>query len=120
VKILAHEAFFLGNAQLTRPGEPATLRITLAKEEISRGDWLKAGPATDHHGLCPTLARSRKIDARIMSIYGGVSEGGASSVVTLNKGADDGIEVGHVVAFYRKRVALAPGRRRQARIDHHP
>ena len=41
-----------------------------------------------------------------MTIHGGVSEGGANSVVTINKGSNDGIEVGHVLAFYRKRVAL--------------
>lgn len=104
-EVLAHEAFFLGNARLTRPGEPATLRITLAKEEISRGDWLKPAPQPTIMAYVPR-SPEQKIDARIMSIYGGVSEGGASSVVTLNKGADDGIEVGHVVAFYRKRVAL--------------
>jgi len=104
-EILAHEAFFLGNARLTRPGEPATLRITLAKEEINRGDWLKAAPPPTIIAYVPRQPE-QKINARIMSIYGGVSEGGANSVVTLNKGEDDGIEVGHVVAFYRKRVAV--------------
>lgn len=104
-EVLAHEAFFLGNARLVRPGEPATLRITQAKEEITRGDWLKAAPPVNIVSYVPR-APEQKVNARIMSIYGGLSEGGAGSVVTLNKGVDDGIEVGHVVAFYRKRVAL--------------
>lgn len=104
-EVLAHEAFFLGDARLTRPGEPATLRITQAKEEINRGDWLKAAPPPTIIAYVPRQPE-QKINARIMSIYGGVSEGGANSVVTLNKGADDGVEVGHVVAFYRKRVAV--------------
>lgn len=104
-EILAHEAFFLGNARLTRPGEPATLRITQAKEEINRGDWLQAAPPPNIISYVPRPPET-KVDARIMTIYGGVSEGGANSVVTINKGSNDGIEVGHVLAFYRKRVAL--------------
>ena len=41
-----------------------------------------------------------------MSIYGAVNEGGPSSVVSINRGSADGIERGHVIALYRKRVAL--------------
>ena len=40
-----------------------------------------------------------------MSIYGGVSEAGAGSVISLNRGKNDGLETGHVLALFRKRVA---------------
>jgi hypothetical protein len=43
-KVIAYEAFFLGNARLVKPGEPALLRISLAKEEIARGDRLVPAP----------------------------------------------------------------------------
>ncbi|MCE1182967.1 MAG: LysM peptidoglycan-binding domain-containing protein, partial [Rhodocyclales bacterium] len=43
-EVLAHEAFFLGNARLTQPGIPASLTVTVAKEEIARGDRLIPAP----------------------------------------------------------------------------
>ena len=43
-----------------------------------------------------------QISARVISIFGGVSQGGQNSVITLNKGARDGLQNGHVLALYRK------------------
>jgi hypothetical protein len=104
-KVVAHEAFFLGNARLTRPGEPATVRITMAKEEVTRGDWLKPAPEQNIVAYVPHPPEV-EVRAQIMSIYGAINEGGAGSVVTINRGEADGIEHGHVVALYRKRTAL--------------
>lgn len=115
-KVIAHEAFFLGNARLVEPGKPATLRITLAKEEITRGAWLKPAPPPSIVSYVPRRP-SEEIRARIMSIYGGVSEGGAGSVITLNRGSDDGIEGGHVLALYRKRVAVDLDEEAQRRVE---
>ena len=47
-------------------------------------------------------APENKISASVISIYGGVSQGGQNSVITLSKGADDGLKSGHVLALYRK------------------
>jgi hypothetical protein len=104
-EIVAHEAFFLGNARLIQPGDPATVRITQAKEEVTRGDWLKPAPPQTIVAYVPRPPEG-EIKARIMSIYGGVSEGGAGSVVTLNRGEADGVEGGHVLALFRKRVSV--------------
>ena len=101
---IAQEAFFLGNATLVEPGEPATIRITQSKEEVSRGDWLKPAPPTNIIAYMPHRPE-QEIRARIMSIYGGVNEGGAGSVIALNRGEADGMAVGHVLALYRKRVS---------------
>ncbi|MBK6355898.1 MAG: LysM peptidoglycan-binding domain-containing protein [Betaproteobacteria bacterium] len=103
--ILAYEAFFLGNARLIKPGEPATLRVTLAKEEMARGDELIPAPPPEIITYSPRRPE-REVAARVMSIYGGVQEGGATSVVSLTQGKNDGLEVGHVVALFRKRVSV--------------
>ena len=105
-EIIAHEAFFLGNARLVKPGEPAAIRITLAKEEIARGDRLLPAPPPNIIAYAPHRPE-QPVTARIMSIYGGVNEGGTNSVVSLNRGSAAGLEVGHVVALYRKRVLQA-------------
>jgi hypothetical protein len=103
--IVAYEAFFLGNARLTKPGEPASLRVTLSKEEMARGDELVPAPPPDIISYVPHRP-DREVAARIMSIYGGVQEGGSSSVVSLTRGKKDGLEVGHVLALFRKRVSV--------------
>ena len=104
-KILAYEAFFLGNARLLKPGEPAQLRVSLAKEEIARGDRLVPAPEPQIISYVPHRPE-QDVSARVLGIYGGLREGGANSVVALNVGKNDGMEIGHVVALYRKRVSL--------------
>ena len=104
-KILAYEAFFLGNARLVKPGEPALLRVSLAKEEIARGDRLIPAPEPEIISYVPHRPE-QDVSARVLGIYGGLREGGANSVVALNVGKHDGMEIGHVVALYRKRVSL--------------
>jgi hypothetical protein len=104
-EILAYEAFFLGNARLTKPGEPATLRVTMAKEEMARGDRLIPAPPPEILTYVPHRP-DQEIAARVMSIYGGVQEGGTNSVVSLTRGRNDGLEIGHVVALFRKRVSV--------------
>ncbi|MCL2345843.1 MAG: LysM peptidoglycan-binding domain-containing protein [Desulfobulbus sp.] len=105
-EVIAHEAFFLGDAKLVRPGEPATIRIVQAKEEIGRGDRLLPAPPAEIISYVPHRPDS-EIAARIVSIYGGVNEGGTQSVVVLNRGGNDGLEVGHVLALFRNRVSFA-------------
>ncbi len=41
----------------------------------------------------------KAIDGRIVSIYSGLNQTGTQSVVTLNSGARQGLEVGHVLAL---------------------
>lgn len=102
--VIAHEAFFLGHASLIRPGEPATIRINQAKVEIYRGDRLLPAPPPDIMSYVPHRPE-QEVAAKIVSIYGGVNEGGPSSVVALNRGKSSGLEVGHVLALFRNRVS---------------
>ncbi len=104
-KVVAKEAFFLGRARLVQPGSPATVQITSAKEEIVRGDWLQPAPPAEIIDYVPHRP-NLDIEARIMSIYGGHRAAGAGAIVALNRGEQDGLERGHVLALYRKRVSV--------------
>ena len=103
-EILAHEAFFLGNARLIKPGEPAVMRVTMAKEEMGRGDRLLPAPLPEIIAYAPHRPE-QEVSAKVMSIYGGVNEGGPGYVVSLNRGKNNGLEVGHVVALFRNQIA---------------
>ena len=103
-QVLGYEAHFLGNAKLTRPGDPATMTVTLAKEDIHYGDWLKPAPPPTILAYVPR-APEKEIRGQIMSIYGAINTGGPGSIVSINRGEADGLENGHVIALYRKRTA---------------
>lgn len=95
--VLGHEAHFLGTARQTGNGDPATFLIVTSKEEVSRGDRLLPAPRQDVHSYVPR-APEKPIQARVASIYAGINFTGPQSVVTLNRGKADGVEVGHVLA----------------------
>ena len=94
---LGHEALFLGTARMTKAGVPTSFVISTSKQEIVRDDRLLAAPRQDVPSYIPR-APTTAIKAKVMAIYGGVNFGGPQSVVTLNRGKADGLEVGHVLA----------------------
>ncbi|HEX2567374.1 MAG TPA: LysM domain-containing protein [Burkholderiales bacterium] len=101
---LAYEAIYLGTARVSRPGDPATVVVTSAVQEVSAGDKLVAAGRALPVNYAPH-APSTMIKGRVMSIYGGlagIGEAGPQSIVTLNRGKADGIEVGHVLAVYAR------------------
>lgn len=99
---LGYEAVFLGTARLTRKGDPATVEILNSKKEISAGDRLIPAPR-------PTIAQyvphapTAAVAGRIIGLYDALatSVGGRDSIVSINRGRRDGLEVGHVLAVYR-------------------
>jgi nucleoid-associated protein YgaU len=94
---IAWEAMFVGTAKLERNGDPATMRIEALNEEIGVGDRLmpaeRAFPVT-YAPRPPDAA----VKGRIVSVHRGVTNVGRNSVVAVNLGKADGIEVGHVLA----------------------
>jgi hypothetical protein len=102
---LGYEAFYLGTARQTEPGDPATFEILTVKEEIGRGDRLLPEAPPPLFNYVPHKPE-QNIDGRIVSVYGGVNEAGKFSIVSLNQGTKNGIEVGHVLALQRNRVVV--------------
>jgi len=101
-RTLAYEAVYLGTAQLTRPGEPATVVLTSAVREVEAGDKLVAAGRPQPVNYAPR-APATQIRGRVMSISGSlgtVGEVGPQSIIRINRGRADGIEPGHVLALY--------------------
>lgn len=116
-EILGYEARYVGDARVRRFGNPSTLEITRARQEINRGDLLTPAREVAYPTFIPR-APSRHIRGSIMAVEGGVSEFGQFAIVSLNRGSRDGIEVGHVLASYRRGgIAGAPGMRGGATFD---
>jgi hypothetical protein len=101
-ELLGIEAIHLGGARVTRPGEPAILEIVNSRAEISVGDRLMPSLKADVLSYVPHAPKN-DIDGRIMSVYGTsgsspANTGGPGSIVSITRGARDGLELGHVLA----------------------
>jgi len=98
---LGYEAVYLGVATVERRTSPITMRVTESKLEIGTGDRLVAAGPPD---LVDYLPRSpeKDIKGRVMSVYNAtqVSEAGSQQIITISRGARDGLERGHVLALY--------------------
>ena len=97
---IAYEAMFLGSARVVRRGEVTTLKILDSRQEIGVEDRLipiEREPLISYAPHRPP----RPVGGRLISVYGGVDEVGAESIVTLNRGAKDGLEIGTVLSVNR-------------------
>jgi len=106
---LGYEAIYLGTARLTRPGDVATVRLTTVTQEVGRGDKLLPVGVPEVPKYAPH-APAVFMQGRVIGIYGGlgkVGEAGPQSIITLNRGRADGVEVGHVFALYRPGPLIA-------------
>ena len=94
---LGVEALYLGNARQTASGVPATFKIGISRMEILINDRLMPAPRQDVPSYIPRPPE-KKITGKVMSIYAGVNFSGPQSIVTINRGKNDGLEPGHVLA----------------------
>ncbi len=121
-ELLGYEARYLGKALLVR-GEssghstdasgavrtdivPATIDIVAAKEEMRAGDRLLPEPERQFLNYVPHAPQG-KVDARIVSVYGNaVVNAAQNQVVVINRGTNDGVENGHVLAILKDGARL--------------
>lgn len=116
-EVLGYEAVFLGTADYLRPGEtrdlgggkteviPATMMVTSARREIGTGDRLSPVPPREFVNYVPHAPQSQ-IEGQIVSIYGEGLTAGKGQIVSLNRGAADGMQLGNVLALWRDGRAL--------------
>lgn len=117
-EILGYEAQYVGQAELVRSEDiivgtgpegqttqqlmPATVDITLAKEEIRVGDRLLPAAPPEWPLFVPHAPEPEQ-QGQVLSIYGNaVRYAGQSQIVAINRGARDGIEPGQVLALLKE------------------
>ena len=116
-EILGYEAQYVGKAALVRgestseeEGEdgklntlvvPASIDVVAAKQEVRVGDRLLPEPQSVNYNFTPH-APSTRVEARIISIYGSTAiNAGQSQVVSINRGTQDGMDAGQVLAILK-------------------
>jgi nucleoid-associated protein YgaU len=104
--VIGYEAAFLGTMKLERAAKADdangvhTFRVGTLKEEIAIGDRLVPVPPTPILNYVPHPPE-QKISARVVEVYGGVQQAGQNQIVSINRGARDGLNLGTVLTLFQ-------------------
>lgn len=100
-EFLGWEAIPVADMEVRRYGEPATAMVARSYRETRAGDrLLEPEPDAFTANFYPRPADAG-LAGRIISVFDGVSQIGQYQVVTLSRGAVDGVEVGHVLNVFQ-------------------
>jgi hypothetical protein len=109
-EVLGQEATYLGIGRLSaQEGDISTLFISESREEVQIGDRVLPTEERRVNSTFFPTAPDADVHGAIISVFGGVTQVGQFDVVVINRGEREGIEIGHVLAIYR-RGALARDR----------
>ena len=105
-KVLGIEAVHLGIMRVKRlaqaENEAHSFSVVESNQDINVGDYLMVKPAETMMNYVPHPP-AIPVDARIVSVYGdALRHVGQFQVVTINRGSNDGIDVGTVLTTYSK------------------
>jgi hypothetical protein len=102
-KVIGYEAAYLGTVKLLgaarAKNEAHVFTVVNAKEEISIGDRLLPVPPTPIINYVPHPPE-QPVAGAVVSIYGGVANAGQNQVVAINRGRNQGLDVGTVLDIY--------------------
>ncbi|MES2073067.1 MAG: LysM peptidoglycan-binding domain-containing protein [Pseudomonadota bacterium] len=103
-QIIGYEAVFLGTVKLERTAKTAdgvdSFVVVNSKEEMAVGDRLVPIPPTPILNYVPHPPE-QAVSARIVAVYGGVDQGGQNNIVSVNRGANSGLNLGTVLELSR-------------------
>lgn len=103
-KVIGYEATYLGTLKLQRKAqadnEAHSFTVVTAKEEMGIGDRLLPVPPTPILNYMPHPPE-QLTEARVVSVYGGVTQAGQNQVVAINRGKSHGLDIGAVLQLYR-------------------
>ena len=102
-EVLGQEATYIGlGSVVAQEDEISTFFVTSTREEVRIGD--RALP-TEERRVDSTFypsAPTEEVDGEIISVFSGVTQIGPYDVVVINRGGREGLEIGNVLAIYRK------------------
>lgn len=102
-QVVAHEAAYVGTARLVKAAGPGadvhTFVVTRSMQEMGVGDRLLPTPPAPLRNYVPH-APAQPVAARVMALATESNYAAQSQVVTVNRGALDGLDIGAVLQLY--------------------
>lgn len=98
---LGYEAIYIGDTKWLRGGDPATFELNRTRDVTKVGDKLL--PIVKEKLRLNYMPRppEAEITGHIISVLDGVSQIGQYNVVAIDRGSEDGLDIGHVLEIYQ-------------------
>ncbi|MGH1536664.1 MAG: LysM peptidoglycan-binding domain-containing protein [Gammaproteobacteria bacterium] len=96
-ELLGFEAIIVGDGEIIRAGDPATLDLTQTKREALRGDRLLPINFSEIDTEFVPHSPPEGTSGYVISLFDGITQVGTFQVITVSLGQRDGIEKGHVL-----------------------
>jgi len=101
-EILGFEATQVGAARvMSRSDDIVTLKLTQVNTDVRVGDRLMPTEERRVESTFYPKAPKECVEGVIMTVLGGVTQAGRSAVVVVNRGLQNGLNVGDVLAIYK-------------------
>jgi hypothetical protein len=100
-ELLGFEAIPVGDGEVVRGGDPATINITRSDREALKGDRMMPLDNSDQDFVFTPHAPPANVDGRVISLFDAISQIARFQVAVINLGERNGIEQGHVLATYQ-------------------
>ncbi|WP_026289772.1 LysM peptidoglycan-binding domain-containing protein [Thioalkalivibrio sulfidiphilus] len=100
-ELLGFEAIPVGDAEVVRAGDPATVVISRSDREALIGDRLMPLDNSDQDFVFTPHAPPMDTDGKVISLFDAISQIARFQVAVINLGERNGIEQGHVLATYQ-------------------
>lgn len=102
-EVLGREATYIGLGQaVAQDNDIATMFMSDTREEVQIGDRVLPTEERRVDSTFLPSAPEGKVNGQIVSVFGGVTQVGQYDVVVVNRGDREGMEVGNVLAIYKK------------------
>jgi nucleoid-associated protein YgaU len=98
---LGYEAIYIGDSWVEQTGDPAKILLRSTNKEVRIGDRLLSVPDENYEANFVPQVFNGELEGKIISVFDGVSQVGQYQIVVLNKGAEAGLESGHVLSVYK-------------------
>jgi len=99
-EILGFEAIEVGLAQVAkRQDDIFTFSLTSVKEDVRIGDRLLPTEQSRVESTFYPSAPGTQVSGVIMNVLGGVTQVGRNDVVVINRGSDEGLRTGNIMAI---------------------
>ncbi len=98
--LLGYEAKYAGNVRITDYGDPASGDLTFTEREVLLGDSLLPEDKGKLDNLFFPHVPKKDFKGQIISLYDALFGVAQYQIVVINRGEDDGMEVGHLLATH--------------------
>jgi len=103
-EIIGFEAMHVGTVKLIRASKTANeahaFTVLDMKQDIGIGDRLILKPPYQVVNYVPH-SPERPVYARVVSVYGGLTHAAQNQIISINRGKNDGVDIGTVLTIYR-------------------